>query len=110
MGYRITEQIGKGGQGTVFLAKHTRTGAKVVAKKVHTFSLYGRKPLEVYILQDILPPHRSVLKLIDYDYSAGGRRCDESLMTYTEFCSGGTIDDLLPRKKNEFVDEGFIWQ
>ena len=109
MAYTVIKKIGKGGQGDCYLVKDTRTGSKVVAKKVDDFDMHGKIPREVNILQYILPPHPNILNLLDYVYHPESRSHRASLTMYTEFCSGDTLHELIPRK-GEFVEEDFIWQ
>ncbi len=105
--YAITEKIGAGGMGTVYLAKHNETG-QVAAVKVLTSAMareagfVARFEREIDALRRLTNPH--IIKLFDSGADAG---------TYyyaMEYVEGETLADLIKREKQlpwrEVIDIG----
>lgn len=94
-GYTVLEEIGHGGMGAVFLARHERSG-EVVALKVmlpriaaseHAKQLFLREADNTKALQ-----HPNVVRLRD----AG---CSQGTFFFTlDYCDGGSVDKLLERR------------
>ncbi|KAL9596714.1 MAG: hypothetical protein Q9219_005625 [cf. Caloplaca sp. 3 TL-2023] len=115
--------LGTGGEGHCSLFRlHSPTPSGptlLVMKTFHATPLLTRhrssslpKPLEAYILHDLLPPHPNILKLYDYTCSPRATRL------YYEFCAGGDLQDIVDsyfsdpcglRTGGKKIPEGFIW-
>lgn len=90
--YRILEEIGHGGGGTVYLAMHLRLQRKVVLKKMHA-SLAGRvdRRSEADILKNLR--HFCLPQVLDFVEDG------EDVYTVMEYIEGPTLKQLLDRGK-----------
>jgi serine/threonine-protein kinase len=90
-GYDILEELGAGGMGAVYLARHQRTAApaaiKLMLPKVaadeEAIALFQREIRNTMSLS-----HRHVVRLLDHGFAKG------ALFMVTEYCDGGTAEDL----------------
>ena len=96
--------IGQGGEGEAWLMRSVADNSLVVLKVVRDWPQKGGKPLEVKILNEILPKHRSLISL--YYYSLKPE--EHKLHMYYEYCSGGSLDSLIPKGKTGSLPESFI--
>ena len=107
--YREIRQIGAGGFGNCFLLERKKDQVLRVCK-VQAREFYERKdspgkPIEVKILQDILPPHDRIIRLHDYVLQP------RTIQMYYDYCEGGDLHQLIGRYFDQWLDipETFIW-
>jgi serine/threonine-protein kinase len=90
-GYEVLEELGAGGMGAVYLARHQRTGApaaiKLLLPKVaadeEAIALFQREIRNTMALS-----HRHVVRLLDHGFARG------AFFMILEYCDGGTAEDL----------------
>ncbi|MDH5510092.1 MAG: serine/threonine-protein kinase [Nitrospinota bacterium] len=102
-GYTIIKELGKGGMGAVYLARHEKTGERValkvmlpqVATDKASRDMFQR---EVEVTKAL--SHPNVVQLLDSGYSGG-------VFFFTlEYCDGGSVDILMKEKGGKLpVDE-----
>ena len=101
--YREIKVLGEGGQGECHLVERLRDGRKFVRKVSHTYMKKSSgKPVEAYILQDVLREHERSIKLIEYTIA------QDSLIAIYEFYPGGDLTSYLPNGY-ERPSERFVW-
>lgn len=104
--YREIKVLGEGGQGECHLVERFRDGRKFVRKISHTFikNRSTGKPIEAYILQDVLREHERSIKLIEYTIA------QDSLIAIYEFYPGGDLTSYLPTgHERKSPSERFVW-
>lgn len=94
--YRIGETLGKGGMGSVFKAKHEKSGQDVAVKLIATqmsdeMRFRRRFHAEIETLKRL--GHPNIVKLIGYGEEQG------MLFYSMEFVPGETLQELICRKK-----------
>jgi serine/threonine protein kinase len=90
-GYDVLEELGTGGLGAVYLARHQRTGApaaiKLLLPKVaadeEAIALFQREIRNTMALS-----HRHVVRLHDHGFAKG------ALFMVLEYCDGGSAEGL----------------
>jgi hypothetical protein len=90
-GYDVLEELGAGGMGAVYLARHQRTGAaaaiKLMLPKVaadeEAVALFQREIRNTMSLN-----HRHVVRLLDHGFARG------AFFLVLEYCDGGSAEDL----------------
>ncbi len=90
-GYDVFEELGAGGMGAVYLARHQRTAApaaiKLLLPKVAAdelaIALFQREIRNTMALS-----HRHVVRLLDHGFARG------ALFMVLEYCDGGSAEDL----------------
>eukprot|EP01103_Thecamoeba_quadrilineata_P000012 TRINITY_DN10007_c0_g1_i1.p1 TRINITY_DN10007_c0_g1~~TRINITY_DN10007_c0_g1_i1.p1 ORF type:complete len:347 (-),score=57.47 TRINITY_DN10007_c0_g1_i1:129-1169(-) len=95
--YTIGRQIGKGAQGSVFLATHKTSHEKLVVKVVSKINICPTK------LIDLRHEHR-VLQKLNHDHiihSPFISEDDKEIRMYLEYASKGDLLTLLKRKRDE---------
>ena len=108
-------KLGEGAQGTAHLVQDKRTGCQYVAKKTkNMIETFRGLPYEAYILFHLLPRHRHIVRLINYDYEPGGhcRRgwMSEEFDALYELCAGGNLTSVVEdQHKGGWVPESFVW-
>ncbi|KAL8969179.1 MAG: hypothetical protein Q9197_004476, partial [Variospora fuerteventurae] len=108
-------RLGSGGEGHCDLFRlhsppHTLLAVKTLKRSRSPSLVWApgqnrRKPLEAYILQDLLPPHAHIIAFYDYISTA------LTTKFYTEYCPLGDLQDVLDSyfKREKKVPEGFLW-
>jgi serine/threonine protein kinase len=94
-GYAVLKELGRGGMGAVYLARHARTGEQValkvmlprVAADPHAKELFLREVESTRALQ-----HPNVVRVRDAGCSHG------TFFLTLEYCDGGSVDQLLKRQ------------
>lgn len=101
--YRELKVLGEGGQGECHLVERRSDGRKFVRKISHSFTQKSSgKPVEAYILQDVLCQHERSIKLIEYTIA------QDKLVAIYEFYAGGDLVSYLPNGR-ERPSERFVW-
>lgn len=95
-GYTILRQLGQGGFGAVYLARHQQTGTEV-ALKVMLPKTASDQQAKKWFLREVentkALQHPNVVKLLDSG-------CSDDLFFFTlEYCEGGSIADLMRRQR-----------
>lgn len=95
-GYTLLKQLGQGGFGAVYLARHQQTGEDValkvmlpkIASDPHARQMFLREVENTKALQ-----HPNVVKMLDSG-------CSDDIFFFTlEYCAGGSIVDLMRRQR-----------
>ena len=94
-GYSIEKELGRGGFGAVYLAKHNKTGERVALKvMLPQVALQPRsqETFEREIENSKVLSHPNVVQMRDYG-------CSEGTFFFTmEFCDQGDIDSLMEKR------------
>lgn len=104
MEFEKIRAIGRGLQGECWLMESS-DGTLVVRKVLEEWPRDGQRPLEVRILKEILPAHRSILDLHYWSKIPEKRR----VHMYYEYCYGGSLDCVIPIGEPGNLRESFIW-
>jgi len=102
-GYEVVEELGRGGRGAVYLARHVESG-EIVALKVMLPEVALEKRAKEEFLRETentrALKHRNVVELRD----AG---CSQGTFFFTlEFCDAGSVDQLMARRGGKLpIDE-----
>ena len=109
-GYKEIRQIGSGGYGNCFLLERKTDKAlrvcKVQAREhSHKDGGYEDVPIEVSILQDILPRHDRILHLHDFIVQT------HTVQLYYDYHDGGDLEGLINRYADRWEEfpETFLW-
>lgn len=94
-GYRVLKELGQGGMGAVYLARHEKTGAEValkvmlpkIAAEERAKQTFLREAANMKVLR-----HPNVVQLHDVGCSAG------TFFITLEYCDGGSAHDLLRQR------------
>ena len=105
-GWLEIREIGEGGQGVASLVENVETGQVAVRKEVTDFQMIGDTPMEAAILQEILPPSRRIVEMLDVSCVPTGYR-DMKIIAWFEYCRGGDLQDAIDRHGRP--SEDFIW-
>lgn len=101
--YTVIRTLGKGGQGKTELVENQRNGKFLVRKLQREFRMQGDIPKEMYIFENILTRHPSI---VGFDHANYMRQTGD-LVLYFEHCRGGDLHRCIPTKN--YVSEDFIW-
>jgi serine/threonine-protein kinase len=102
-GYTLLEELGHGGMGAVYLARHERTGQPAAIKLMlprvaaddRAVELFRREVRNTMSLQ-----HRHVVRCLDHGYARG------TFFLILEYCEGGSVDQLMAQRGGTLpVDE-----
>lgn len=109
VGYKRKRLLGEGGQGSSWLCEQKSDSKLVVVKEYkdaedYVFLESQGKPLEVYILRDVLPSHPGILDCIDW----GTCNARETLGVMFDYCEGGDLKKFTKSKARR-PSEDFIW-
>lgn len=97
--YKIVRELGKGGMGAVYLARHRKTGQTValkvmlprVAVEPHARELFLREVENTRVLR-----HPNLVQLLDYSTSG------QEFFFTLEFCDGGSVSDFMEERRDTF--------
>ncbi len=100
--YQLIKELGAGGFGKVYLARHMDT-KKEVALKVMLPNVAQHPDMVQRFLREIecTKPlnHPNIVKMLDYGYAEG-------LFFFTlEYCNGGSVQDLMTQRKGKLSIE-----
>ena len=91
-GYDVLKELGRGGMGAVYLARHIRTD-KLVALKVMLPEVAAEEWSREYFLREVentkALKHRNVVELLDHGFSNG------TFFFTLEYCSDGCLESLM---------------
>jgi len=102
-GYSLLEELGRGGMGAVYLARHKATGQtaaiKLMLPKIATdglaVELFQREIRNTMALR-----HRHVVRLLDHGFAQG------TFFLVLEYCDGGSVERLMEERGGKLaVDE-----
>lgn len=102
-GYEILRELGRGGMGAVYLARHARTGNQValkvmlpqVATDEHAKEMFLREVENTKALK-----HRHVVEMLDWGFSNG------TFFFTIEYCEGGSVEKLMEKRGGKLpIDE-----
>ncbi|KAL8910913.1 MAG: hypothetical protein Q9172_007764, partial [Xanthocarpia lactea] len=106
-------RLGQGGEGHIDLFRLHSPPQSILAVKtlkrtpdLIRYRNNKRKPLEAYILQDLLPaPHPHIVQMFGYTYTP------RKTMFFFEYCSLGDLQDVVENyfTRSIAIPEGFIW-
>ena len=91
-GYTIIKELGRGGMGAVYLARHEKTGERVALKVMLPQVATDKSARDMFQREVEVTKalsHPNVVQLLDSGYSNG-------IFFFTlEFCDGGSVDKLM---------------
>jgi hypothetical protein len=94
-GYTVLKELGRGGMGAVYLARHEKTGAQV-ALKVMLPQAAADKKMERRFMREVdvtkALKHPNIVNLMDLGCSNG------TFFFAMEFCDGGSVDRLMAQR------------
>ncbi|KWT90925.1 protein kinase domain-containing protein [Candidatus Magnetominusculus xianensis] len=94
-GYKVINELGKGGMGAVYLAEQTGTGQKVALKVMLSSAAVNDRAREMFLREVENTKHLkhpNVVGLLDYGNSQG------TFYFTLEYCEGGSVDKIMARK------------
>ena len=99
--YRVTQKLGEGGMGSVYLAEHPHIGKKVALKVLHAEFAGNQEVVarffnEARAVNDI--GHPNIVDIVDYGVLQGGPMGDRMVYFIMEYLGGRTLTQLI---KNE---------
>ena len=105
--YRRVRRLGRGSRGTVWLERNRNTGEHLACKNQEPRDIVEEMPKEVWMLKNCMPNHRSLVKLVGWCWitPVSSQRCN----IYFEYCAGGNLRQLIPRRNPGRHPESFIW-
>jgi len=90
-GYTLLNELGTGGMGAVYLARHERTGVAAALKLMLPQVAADERAIALFqreIRNGMSLHHRHVVRLLDHGFARG------ALFLVQEYCDGGTAEDL----------------
>ncbi len=90
-GYDILEELGHGGMGAVYLARHQRTGAAAAVKLMLPRVAADEEAVALFqreIRNTMSLSHRHVARLLDHGFARG------AFFMVLEYCDGGSAENL----------------
>ena len=100
--YVFIKSLGEGGQGKTEACRRKRDGKVLVRKVQKDYSMHGDYPREMYIFENVLSPHPSI---VEFDH-ANYIKANHSLVLYFEHCEGGDLHQYIGTNPSEDL----IWQ
>jgi serine/threonine-protein kinase len=94
-GYQIVRELGRGGMGAVFLARHQRTGDQVALKLMLPRVAASAKAQEMFLREaenTRALKHPNIVELLDSGFSNG------TFFLTLEYCDGGSLVELVSRR------------
>ncbi len=90
-GYDVLEELGTGGMGAVYLARHQRTGAAAAIKLMLPKVAADEDAVVLFqreIRNSMALSHRHVARMLDHGFAHG------AFFMVLEYCDGGTVEEL----------------
>lgn len=101
--YTLLEELGHGGMGAVYLARHRRTGAPVAIKLMLPQVAADERAVDLFqreVRNTMSLAHRHVVRLLDHGYARG------AFFLVLEYCDAGSVEQLLAARGGKLpVDE-----
>jgi serine/threonine-protein kinase len=99
--YRVSQKLGEGGMGSVYMAEHPHIGKKVALKILHAEfasnpDVVARFFNEAKAVNDI--GHPNIVDIIDYGVLTTGPNGEGLVYFIMEFLPGATLSDLIRRE------------
>ena len=99
--YRVTQKLGEGGMGSVYLAEHPAIGKKVALKVLHAEFAANQEVVarffnEAKAVNDI--QHPNIVDIVDYGVLAAGPSGEQMVYFIMEFLPGIALSDLIRRE------------
>jgi serine/threonine protein kinase len=96
--YRVTQKLGEGGMGSVYLAEHPHIGKKVALKVLHAEFASNQEVVarffnEARAVNDI--GHPNIVDIVDYGVLSGGPHRDQMVYFIMEYLGGRTLTQLI---------------
>jgi serine/threonine protein kinase len=96
--YRVTQKLGEGGMGSVYLAEHPHIGKKVALKVLHAEFASNQEVVarffnEARAVNDI--GHPNIVDIVDYGVLQGGPVADRMVYFIMEYLGGRTLTHLI---------------
>jgi serine/threonine-protein kinase len=94
-GYTLLEELGHGGMGAVYLARHEGTGQPAAIKLMLPKVAADDRAVEMFqreIRNTMALRHRHVVRLLDHGYARG------AFFMVLEYCDGGSVDQLMAQR------------
>ena len=101
-------RLGGGYEGTTWLEQDRVTGEVYARKALRIWTEVGGQPLEVQIRKYCMPRHHdNLLDFCGWDSmrTSAGEQCS----IYYEYCAGGDLKKLIPKRHPATHPESFIW-
>ncbi|HEY0255536.1 MAG TPA: serine/threonine-protein kinase, partial [Kofleriaceae bacterium] len=97
--YRVTEKIGEGGMGSVYLAEHPQIGKKVALKVLHAEFATNPEVVERFFNEaksvNVIG-HPNIVEIIDYGViQTNGRNNDQLVYFIMEYLHGQTLSQII---------------
>ena len=97
--YLVTQKLGEGGMGWVYLAEHPGIGKKVALKVLHNEFSSNREVAERFFHEAKAVNaigHPNIVDIVDYGMiQAGASGHDQLVYFIMEYLAGGTLSDLI---------------
>src|ERR1700690_2325398 len=97
--YLVTQKLGEGGMGSVYLAEHPGIGKKVALKVLHNEFSANREVAERFFHEAKAVNaigHPNIVDIVDYGMlQAGASGHDQLVYFIMEYLAGGTLSDLI---------------
>lgn len=93
--FEIIRELGRGGMGRVYLARHDQTGAEVALKVMQPQAAVDKKAKQLFfreIENTHLLKHPNIVRLFDCGIAAG------AFYFSMEYCAGGSLEALLKQR------------
>jgi serine/threonine-protein kinase len=96
--YRVTQKLGEGGMGSVYLAEHPHIGKKVALKVLHAEFASNQEVVarffnEARAVNDI--GHPNIVDIVDYGVLQGGPMGDRMVYFIMEYLGGRSLSQLI---------------
>ena len=101
--YELKEELGHGGTGAVFLARHRKTNEPAAVKLMLPKVAADDRAVAMFqreIRNTLALSHRNVVRVLDHGYAKG------AFFLVLEYCDGGSVDKLMSQRGGKLpVDE-----
>ncbi len=102
------KRLGRGHEGTTWLEQDRVTREYYVRKELRRWTAVGAEIQEVQIRKYCMPRHHQNL-LAFYGWDSVRTSAGEQCSIYYEYCAGGDLKKLIPKRHPATHPESFIW-